>query len=135
MNINRQALIQQREAVKRMIKESQEDISISYLPMTSDGMSGEVEDPSGVPVIETLSCRIDHERKFPGNYNTASVGLSTNLARFILTDWEHPIYVNGTFTAIGKGFKIGAVDPIKKYGGIIAYQAPLIEAEGMEVAS
>lgn len=135
MNINRQALIQQRNAIKQMIKESPENITIFYKNMVSDGMGGEVEDPTGTEIQDLILCRLDHERKFPGNYNTAPVGLSTNLARFILTDWETEIFVNGHFSAIDKEFRIGAVDPIIKYGGIIAYQAPLIEAISLEAGS
>lgn len=98
-------------------------------------MGGEVEDPFGDPIPYEIKCRIDHERKFPGNLDLASMGFSTNLARFVLVDCETTIYINDTLEEIGKGFKIGVVDPIKKFGGVIAYQAPLIEAEKLEEGS
>lgn len=135
MNNNRLLLKQARDGVKRLIAESPLTKIIYRKALISDGMGGEVEDPYGDPIQYEIKCRIDHERKFPGNLDVASMGFSTNLARFILVDWETTIYINDILEEIGKGFKIGAVDPIKKFGGVIAYQAPLIEAERLEATS
>jgi len=132
---NRVMLKQERKGIKRLINESPVYLTLYRKPLVSDGMGGFVEDPYSESVQHEIKCRIDHEKKFPGNTNLAGVGFSTSLSRFILVDWGTEIYENDTLEEIGKGFKIGAIDPIKKYGGVVAYQAPLIEAELSEVTS
>ena len=130
---NPQMLKQARDSIKRMIADSPENITIMRKPMIDDGFSGMVIDPSGTPKPFKMTVRLSHEKKFSGNYNTAPVGLSTNLARYITADYETDIYDGDTFdTSFGKEYKIGAVDPLIKYDGIIGYQAPLIEAVRIE---
>lgn len=121
--------------VQRSINESPETIIFWRKPLVDDGCEGLVVDPFGDPVPYTVKCRLSHERKFPGNYDPAAVGFSTNLARFILSNWNNPLIEDDTFEAIGKEFRIGAVDILKKFGGIIGFQAPLIEAVTMEAGS
>ncbi len=129
---NPQMLNQARDSIKKMIADSPENIIIMRKPMVSDGYEGLVIDPSGIPVPHKMIVRLSHEKKFPGNYNTAPAGLSTNLARYITADYETNIYDGDTFdTSFGKEYKIGAVDPLKKFNGVIGYQAPLIEAVTM----
>jgi hypothetical protein len=54
--------------------------------------------------------------------------MSTNLQRFILADYQADIKHVDVFEAIGRSWKIGPVDPLKKFGGVIGYQAPLTDA-------
>lgn len=111
-----------------MINENPETIIMYRKDLTDDGFEGLVENPFGEETPETIKCRLSHERKFPGNYSPAPSGYTTNLSRFILVDHTVTIYEGDEFEAIGKRYKIGAVDLLKKFSGIIGYQAPLIEA-------
>ena len=126
---NPQMLNQARDSIKKMIAASPENIIIMRKPMVSDGVEGMVIDPFGIQVPYKMIVLLSHEKKLPENYNTAPVGLSTNLARYITADYETNIYDGDTFdTSFGKEYKIGAVDPLIKFNGVIGYQAPLIEA-------
>jgi hypothetical protein len=134
VNFNLQMLKQARDGIQRLINESPEIITIKRQALIDDGFEGQVENPFGTPTEYKIKCRLSHERKFPGNFQTAPVGLSTNLARYILVNYKTVIYEGDVFEAIGKGFRIGVVDILKKFDDtkIIGYQAPLIEAVNME---
>ena len=114
------------------LEESPEEITVLRKTMISDGFDGMVIDPYGTEEPHEFKVRLSHEKKFPGNYNPAPGGLSTNLARFILVDHNTLIYDGDMFeSSFGKEYKIGVVDPLIKFNGIIGYQAPLIEAVEM----
>lgn len=132
--INNQILLKQaRKSVKELIKESLERIIIYRKPLIDDGSGNGVmvEDPYGDPEEFEIKCRISHERRQPSKLEDSAAGMSTNLQRFILVDWETNIYENDYFESndINKAFKIGPVDPLIKFGGITGYQAPLVEGE------
>ena len=125
---NAMALKQMRNSIKTKIRKSPETITISRMPLIDDGFGGTIENPYGTPVETIMKVRISHEQSGPSKMESSSVGVSTNLQRFILTDYNSVIYKDETFTAIGKTWKIGAVDTLKRHDGIIGYQAPLIDA-------
>lgn len=126
---NKQMLNQARDAIKKMIGDSPEKITLYRKPMVDDGFGGLIEDPTGEDESYELTVRLSQERRFAGNYNPAPVGLSTNLARYILSDYESIMYDGETFTSsFDKQYKIGAVNPLIKFEGVTGYEAPLIEA-------
>lgn len=124
------ALKQLREGIKRLIRENPSNIIIFRKPMVDDGFGGEVESPSPESVEHNIKCRISHEQEGPVNLGAAPPGFSTNLTRYIMVDYLTTIYENDSFeeSMIDKSFRIGPVDPLIKFGGIVSYQAPLIEA-------
>jgi hypothetical protein len=124
-----QNLKQARDGVKKIIKESPENIIIIRQPLVDNGFGKMVPDPFGTPEEHNYKVRISHERRQPGSLTPGSAGFSTNLQRFILTDHLADIERGDIFEAIGRSWKIGPVDPLKKFGGIIGYQAPLTDAE------
>jgi len=128
---NKQLLKQARDSIKKMIDESPENITIYRKPMVDDGYDGEVIDPYGEGIPNYLKVRLSQEKKY-ANYERAPVGLSTNLVRYIITDYKSIIYDGDTFnSSFDKEFIIKAVDPLIKFGGLIGYQAPLVEAVTM----
>lgn len=131
MNVNAECLKQARDMIQRVINESPQIIVFERKPMKDDGFSGEIEDPYGEPVEHEIRCRLSHEKKFPGNFEASPVGFTSNLARYILVNYKTTIYEGDRFDALGKGFRIGVIDILKKFDGIIGYQAPLIEAPDM----
>lgn len=120
-----------REAIKRKIKNNMTAITISRLSLVDDGMGGMIEGPFGTPVTAPMRVRISHESSAGSVPKKGQVpaGFSTNLSRFILTDYLSEIFEGETFSAIGKEWVIGSVDPLYASGGIVGYQAPLQEAE------
>jgi hypothetical protein len=123
-------LKQTRDAQRKIIRENPSRITLSRQPTTTDPITGEtVQDPTGTPTTHSIWCRITHERRMVADNEQNPAGLSTNLQRMIMTDWENIPQENDTFTWNGRGYQVGPVDPIWKFGGIVGYQAPLMEAE------
>lgn len=121
-------LKQARDGVKKLIKESSETIVIIRQPMTNDGFGGQVPDPLGTPTEHAYKVRIAHERSQPAMMTDTSAGMSTNLQRHLLADYQADIRLGDIFEALGRSWKVGPVDPLKKFNGVIGYQAPLTDA-------
>lgn len=128
MNVNTQCLKQARTGITKLINENPDTIEIERKPLISDGFEGLVEDPLGVPVSYSYRCRVSHEKLFPGHLDPSPVGFTSSLARYILVEYDVTIYEGDSFDLIGKEYRIGVVDPLVKFDGVIGYQAPLIEA-------
>lgn len=126
---NKSLLKQLRTGIKKHIAESPTVITIFRQPLVDDGFGGTVESPTAAPDEFTMTVRLSHEQKGPEKLESVPAGLSTNLSRFILVDYETVIYENDVFEAINKNWCVGPVDPLLKFGGIIGYQAPLREAQ------
>jgi len=107
-------------------------IIIYRKPVKADGFGGYVEDPYGTPVPYNVKCRISKEVRGLEGFSENAVGLSTAGSWFILVDFKTQIYKDDIFEARDRQWRIGAVTQIKQYGGIIAYEAPVIEAETIE---
>lgn len=131
---NQAFLKQARDGVIRLIKESPTDITIKRAALVDDGAGNNklIEDPyDSTPEEITFTVRLSHEQRQAPNYGEVQAGFSTNLSRFIMSRHTDVIYENDTFLDNGtmKYFRIGPVDPLIKFGGVIGYQAPLIESE------
>ena len=130
---NKQHLKQVRKGFIDLINESPITLYKQVYPMVSDGKGGMIENPFGTPTNVSIKCRISHERGIivPKN-NTTANGFSTNLERFVQVDYKTTI-TNGMNLKDFEGvvYKIGAVDPLIKFGGIYGYQAPLIEGSNV----
>lgn len=127
--MNQALLAQKRKGIQSEINRSPEAIIIYRKPLVDNGFGELVENPYGTPIPYNIKCRLSHEKKGPDTEVSMPSGLSTALVRFILVDYKTTIKEHDTFEALGKGFRIGKVDPLKKFGGILGYQAPLYEAE------
>ena len=131
--MNETALIQKRKSVQDQISIDPEYIVIYRTVLVDDHEGGLCPDPFGSKDPVNIKCRISHEQSGPNMDQTKGSGLSTNLSRFINTDYLNIIQQGDQFTdSLGKSWKIGPVDPLKKFGGIVGYQAPLIEAREIE---
>lgn len=131
MNHNRMKINQARRGIQFTIDESPETVIVYRRAMIDDGFGGLVENPNSDEEAYTITCRLSFERKTVGQLNQSPAGFSTNLQKFILVNYQTTIYENDTFESNDnyKQYKIGAVQPLIKFGGVIGYQAPLIEAE------
>ena len=133
--MNYQMLDQARRGIINQINENPESIIVFRKPVTDNGFEKFVEDPYGTPVPFPVKCRISKEVRGPEGFSPNAVGLSTAGSWFITVDWKTIIYKDDVFEARDRQWRIGAVTQIKQYGGVIKYQAPLIEAETVEVST
>ena len=128
---NRMALKQVRKGIIEDINRSPEVIITFRRPFVDNGFGQLVPDPTASQVAQDpIKCRISHERKNIDLNGPGPAGFSTNLERYILTDYKTQIFEADTFEAIGREFKIGVVDVLKQFGGVVGYQALLIDANG-----
>lgn len=125
---NKILLKQARSGIKALINESPFTVTKSVYPLVSDGFGGMVEDPTGTPVPSTIKIRISHERRQTFLNSEKPSGLSTDLQRFAMWAYDVTMEEGDSITGIAdKNYRIGPVDPLYKFGGIIGYQAKLIE--------
>jgi len=97
--------------------------------MTTDPIGGgQVPDPTGTVTTEDIYCRITHERSTVPQDTTTPAGLSTNLQRMIMADWNNEPTAGDLFEWNGHQWEVGPVDPVMQFGGVVGYQAPLKEA-------
>jgi len=117
-----QLLKQARKGFKSLINENRQTMLISILTDTTD--------PWGGTTTKTFTGRISHEKRGVPDLTTGNAGLSTNLNRFLTVEYDVDFLVVGDIItdADSKQWKLGAVDPLSKFGGIHGYQIPLEEA-------
>jgi len=134
--INTLALRQARDMIQGIIDESPVSVIVYRDVFIDNGFDRLVADPFHVGAPQNLRGRISHEKKAVEAVATTSAGLSTALSRYFLTNHKTEIREGEVFEAIGKRWRIGPVDVLRKFGGIVGYQAPLVEAaEVPEVAT
>ena len=93
--------------------------------MVDDGRGNMIPDLLGSTTSKRMPCRVSFEKKLTDGLPTASVGFSTNLSKFIITDYKHEIKRGYRFN----NYEIGEVSILRQFGDIIGYQAPLIESK------
>jgi hypothetical protein len=111
-----------------MIDENRESIIIYRRPLKDNLLGEMVEDPKSAPVPYPMKCRISKEATGPETFRTSQAGLKISESMYILVDHLNLIYINDQFEARDRNWRIGPVSQIKRHGGVIAYEAPLIEA-------
>jgi len=122
-------LKQARKGYKKNIAVNRTKITLARQPMTIDPITGDlVPDPTGTATTEDIYCRITHERAQVPQDESNPAGLSTNLQRMIMCDWQNKPSAGDLFDWNGHQWEVGQVDPIIQFSGTIGYQAPLQEA-------
>lgn len=89
-----------------------------------------IDPPNPFSGTTTLSFtgRLSHERAGVRPVEQVPSGLDTALSLFLQWAWNVTVNENEIINARGRLFKVGAVDPIKKFGGVYCNQAPLYPA-------
>ena len=132
--INRE-LQQARKGIKKLIAANKIIIIIHRKPLIDDSFGGEIEDIFGIPTGLTVKCRLSHDAFKPMKLGETDTGFTSDIIRYILVDHTQDIVQDDIFEALDKKWKIGLVDTLKSFNGIIGYQAPLFEAETIEETS
>lgn len=121
---NRELLAQARRGIQRQIDESPSVVALMRQLTVSDGFGGMT--PSGTPVsVGDRLVRISHERRGVQAVGDVPAGLDTNLTLWLLASWDSDILENDTFEFRSRVCRVGRVDPLIKFGGTQAIQAPL----------
>ena len=118
---------QARKGIQKSISLNESKVIIeSPSKMIDNGYGILVPDLTSTKTYRKISCRISYEKKMvDGVQSVENVGYSTNLSRFILTDYKTPIYKGERFD----NYEIMQVYPLYFMGDIIGYQAPLKESK------
>jgi hypothetical protein len=118
---------QKRKAIIAQINLNKKVVDIETPPpMVYNSIGEEVKDTSKPWTINTIKCRIAYEQKSVDGQAEVASGFSTNLSRFILTDYKTPLQKGQRF----ENYEVGVVYPMTFMGEIIGYQAPLKESKG-----
>jgi len=96
--------------------------------MVSDGFGGQVADPFGRTTTISFVGRLSHERIGTRPAETVATGLDTALSLFLQWRFDQTVNNDEVILARGRLFRVGFPDPIKKFGGVYCYQAPLYPA-------
>jgi len=115
-------LKQARRGMTALVDENRQTMSID-IPADSS-------DPWSPPTTKSFSGRISHESSSVPDLGSSTIGLSTNLNRFLSVEYDVNFLVTGALITDknGKQWKLGSIDPLEKFGGVHGYQAPLEEA-------
>lgn len=116
---------QARRGIQESIKINKSVITLQTPPPLVYNSIGElVKDTTKQWTSKTVTCRISYESKIIDSQINAPTGASTNLSRFILTDYRTPLIKGQRFD----NYEVGVVYPLYFMGQIIGYQAPLKES-------
>lgn len=128
--VNNQFLLKQkRDAQRLLIAIMPESMTVSTPVVVSDGFGGTMPDPAGSVTTSSLTYRVFHDSGQVQELGESPAGLSTNLGRAIMTDYNNDLTAaeGATITSSGRSYRIGKVDTLQMFGGVFGYQAPLIE--------
>jgi len=132
---SKELLKQARLGFQKNIDEDRQSIMIYRKGMIADGFGGLMQDPFGAGTPTTIICRICEGRGNPSILTGSPVGLSENLVKYIIVNYKADIQEHDTFDSRGKTYRIGNVETIVNFGGIIGYQAQLIESTEIGAAT
>ena len=122
-------LTQLRAGIKAAIAMNPVDIVMMRKTIGDDGMGGLVENPYGTLTSAPVHGRISKERRGPEGGTPINTGLSTAGSFYLLVDHLTTIYKNDAFEWDDRRWRLDAVSQITQAGGVVAYEAPMIEAE------
>ena len=110
-----------REGFKEVINQNRQTITLS--------IPADPTNPWSTATTAEFQGRISHERRM-NDLTGNPAGLSTNLSYFLIVDYTVDYLAEGQIItdAIGNKWKLGAIDPLRRFGGVIGYQSPLEEA-------
>lgn len=126
---NKIMLMQSRKGMTALINMNPTKVDVYSRSLVSDGFGGYVEDQSAALVKSgSLTVRISHERLIVPDNQEGPSGLSTNLGRYVSSDYKNVLTTGSIIRSFdGKEWKVGVVDPLYAFGGIKGYQATLTE--------
>jgi len=125
--MNFMMLKQARSGIQRLNKLEGQQLTLRTYPTKDNGFGVLIPDDSKPLIDKKIIARVQLDQKGPVMDGPSPAGLSTNLARFIITDWQTVITEKAIIIGLEREYIINAVTPLIKFGGIYAYQAVLIE--------
>ena len=118
-------LKQARQSIKQNILSNPSIATWSVADMIDNGYSQMIPDPSGTATEHKERVRLSHEQSGVNSNEETPAGLGTSYTLFLLAAYNSNITEGLKITADGINYTVGAVDTLRRFGGIIGYQAPL----------
>jgi hypothetical protein len=125
---NRLLLDQARRGINAQIRQSPTTVSLKRKRRIPDGLGGLMDDPSDTGTEFFFRVRISHERSGVQTELPVPSGQDTSLSKWMLFPWNFDIREDEIITDQDRSYKIGKIDALRKFEGVIALQAPLIPA-------
>ena len=97
----------------------------NYIAQVDNGFGTMIDDPTGTVVTKKERVRLSHEASGVTDNTETPAGLGTSYSMFAAMMWNSVIAENDVITVDGQKWKVGAVDLLRKDGGIYGKQAPL----------
>ena len=118
-------LEQCRESWNINIRENGSVASWSYVPQIDNGFGTMIDDPTAKAVTKKERVRLSHESLGVTDNTETPAGLGTSYSMFAALAWNTAIVEGNAITVDGQKWTVGAVDALRKDGGIYGKQAPL----------
>jgi len=92
-------------------------------------VSADPTNPWGSSTTKTFTGRISHERSIVASDTPTTAGVSTSLQKFLSYPYtEGALQIGDVITdSESRKWRLGKPDPLRKFGGVFGYQAPLTE--------
>lgn len=123
--MNRQELNQARESIRQNILSNPSIATWSVAAMIDNGYGEMIPDPSGTATSYKERVRLAHEESGVNTNEETPAGLGTSYTLFVIAAYNSKLTAGITITADGVKYTVGTVDTLRRFGGIIGYQAPL----------
>ncbi len=130
--MNDAAMWAERDAITALVDESPTNAIIYRDKLVPNGFGGMTTDPYGTPQEYRVRFRIAHDRKQPPEIGSQNGEFFTSDYNRIATwEWDTEIKEGDVYTDpdIQRQFSFGRVDILRKFGGIVGYQASVQESE------
>lgn len=122
---NMMMLRQARNGIRVQIDTAPDSITITRPTQVSDGFGGLM--PGTGSTALTAKVRISHRYGTVQELVTSPNGLDTGFGLFLLTDHNTIPAEDDIFIARNRAWRVGPVNALIKFGGVIAYEAPLTQ--------
>ncbi len=134
--MNQNLMWAERDRIKHLVDESPTVAVMFRRKLIPNRLGGMTTDPFGEPEEAIVRFRIAHDRKGPPEIGAVNGAFFTSDHNRIATwGWDTDIREGDAYTDedIGKRFVFGQVDALRKFGGIVGFQAPLTEGEQIQI--
>ncbi len=122
----------ERDAITALVDESPIIAVASRKKFVPDGFGGMTADPYGTPQEYQVRFRIAHDRKQPPEVGSQNGEFyTTDYNRIATWEWDTEIKEGDVYKDpdIQRQFTFGRVDILRKFGGIVGFQASVQESE------
>jgi len=119
-------LTQSRTSIKQNILGNPSIATWSTPSYIDNGYGTMIPDPSGTSTDYTERVRVSHGKSGVMSNEETPAGLGSSYSLFLLAAYSTKIKAGLVITVNELKYTVGTMDTMRKHGGIIGYQAPLV---------